>query len=70
MLIKRVFRFICIIIFFLIYNFKLTMILLIGLYKSFKIDGKFGSKLHFTYLIMSGCYSMSSIKTLQIDVKL
>lgn len=70
MLINRILRFIAIIIFFLIFNTKLTMILLMGLFRSFKIDGKLRSKLNFTYLILSGCYSMSSIKTLQIKVKI
>jgi len=69
MLISRILRFIAIIIYFLIFNTKVTMILLMGLFRSLKIDGKFRSKINFTYLIMSGCYVMSSIKTLQIKVK-
>lgn len=70
MSIIRIFRFLCMIVYFLLYNMKVTMILLIGLYKSLKIDGNFNSKINFTYLIMSGCYVMTSIKQLKIEVKL
>lgn len=70
MLIKRVFRFLCMIVFFTIYNFRVTMIFLIGLYKSLKIDGNFKPKFNLTYYVLSGCYVICDIRSLKIGVKL
>ena len=66
--IRRVFRFISILIYFTIFNSKMTTILILGLLKSIRMSGEFKSKINFTYLIMSGCYVMTNTKDLKLKV--
>jgi len=66
--IKRVFRFISMLIYFTIFNTKMTMVLILGFLKSMRMEGEFTSKINFTYLIMSGCYVMTNTKSLRLKV--